>query len=224
MPWSHPGRAHARADPAHARDLGTPGTTGKKPRVPRRVLHAHLDDADVHADRHELRPAQGVLAAVGPLMTEVAGRGRRRRDRATRSPPEKYLREVTLPAIERGLAKAGASARTSRSSYPGYVVTRRDREGLEPTRAAASASRSLLTAPTPAYRPVLEMHGWGELQTRAERAVEAGPVGQDGRARQSTTSSEQSPWVGTPDEVVPKFKARFGGAWWTAPRSASSNT
>ena len=48
------------------------------------------------------------LAAVGPMMTEVAGEvadGVIIHAFTT----EKYLREVTLPAVERGLAKAGRS-------------------------------------------------------------------------------------------------------------------
>ena len=36
---------------------------------------------------------------------------------------EKYLREVTLPAVEKGLAKAGRSRDDFEVSYPGFIVT-----------------------------------------------------------------------------------------------------
>ena len=49
-------------------------------------------------------------------------------------------------------------------SYPGLVVTGVDEAGFE---AAAKAVRSQLAfyGSTPAYRPVLDLHGWGDLQT-----------------------------------------------------------
>ena len=44
MPWSHPARAHARVRARDARDLG--GVERRREaRLPRRVLHAHADDA-----------------------------------------------------------------------------------------------------------------------------------------------------------------------------------
>ena len=42
--------------------------------------------------------------------------------------------------------------------------------------------RSRFYGSTPAYRPVLDLHGWGELAGHAEHAVQAGRVGRDGRA------------------------------------------
>ena len=49
-------------------------------------------------------------------------------------------------------------------SYPGLVVTGEDEAGFA---AAAKAVKTQLAfyGSTPAYRPVLELHGWGDLQT-----------------------------------------------------------
>ena len=49
-------------------------------------------------------------------------------------------------------------------SYPGFVVTGTDDESTE---AAAKAVRQQIAfyGSTPAYRPVLELHGWGDLQS-----------------------------------------------------------
>lgn len=103
-----------------------------------------------------------LLAAVGPLMTEVAGEvgdGLLAHGFTT----ERYMREVTLPALQRGAAKAGKSRSDLQISYPGFVVTgASDKE----TEEAADAVRQQIAfyGSTPAYRPVLELHGWGDLQ------------------------------------------------------------
>jgi probable F420-dependent oxidoreductase len=102
------------------------------------------------------------LAAVGEMMTEVAGEvgdGMLAHGFTT----ERYLREVTVPALERGLAASGRVRSDVQISYPGLVVTGADEAGFA---AAAKAVKSQLAfyGSTPAYRPVLELHGWGDLQ------------------------------------------------------------
>jgi len=102
------------------------------------------------------------LAAVGERMTEVAGEvadGMLAHGFTT----ERYLREVTVPALERGLAIGGRVRADVQISYPGMVVTGADEAGFE---AATKAVRTQLAfyGSTPAYRPVLELHGWGDLQ------------------------------------------------------------
>ena len=103
------------------------------------------------------------IAAVGDKMTEVAGEvcdGILIHGFTT----ERYLREVTLPALDRGLAKAGRSRDDFEIKYPGFVVTGRDQNEVEK---AAQGTRQQIAfyGSTPAYRPVLELHGWGDLQT-----------------------------------------------------------
>ncbi|MFP6661910.1 MAG: TIGR03617 family F420-dependent LLM class oxidoreductase, partial [Myxococcota bacterium] len=63
-----------------------------------------------------------VLAAVGPKMTEVAGEvadGMLVHSFTT----GRYLRDVTIPAIERGLAKSGRKRSDFQVCYPVFVVT-----------------------------------------------------------------------------------------------------
>ncbi len=103
-----------------------------------------------------------LLAGVGEHMTEVAGEvadGFLVHGFTT----ERYLREVSLPALERGAAKAGKRRADLTVSYPGFVVTGPDEESM--VRAAKGAREQIaFYASTPAYRPVLELHGWGDLQ------------------------------------------------------------
>ena len=112
--------------------------------------------------------APGVrLAAVGPRMTEVAAEvadGMIAHGFTT----ARYLREVTLPAVERGLAKAGRAREDFDISAPVFTVAGVDEAAFTQAKARVLAQIGFY-ASTPAYRPVLELHGWGDLQSEARR-------------------------------------------------------
>jgi probable F420-dependent oxidoreductase len=112
------------------------------------------------------------LAAVGELMTEVAGEVA---DGLLVHPftTERYIREVTLPALARGLAKSGRDAEDFPISFSGLIATGDTDEGL------ADAVRSVrgqiaFYGSTPAYRGVLELHGWGDLQSELNTLSKSG--------------------------------------------------
>lgn len=103
------------------------------------------------------------LAAVGERMTEMCGEvadGLLAHAFTTR----RYLDEVTLPTLQRGLSRAGRSRADVAVACPVFLVTGTDEKSMA---AAAVATRKQIAfyASTPAYRPVLELHGWGDLQT-----------------------------------------------------------
>jgi probable F420-dependent oxidoreductase len=77
-----------------------------------------------------------MLAAVGPRMTEVAGEVA---DGMIIHPFSTlpYIEKVTLPAIDRGLAKAGRSRDDFELSYSCFVVTGRDEQDFAASRKAA---------------------------------------------------------------------------------------
>jgi len=111
------------------------------------------------------------LAAVGELMTEVAGEvadGLLAHGFTT----ARYMREVTLPALERGLARAGRTREGFEISYPAMMVTGTNDAEVQAATQAVKAQLAFY-ASTPAYRPVLDLHGWGdlfgELNTRSKR-------------------------------------------------------
>ncbi len=102
------------------------------------------------------------IAGVGDLMTQVVGEvadGFLCHGFTT----ERYLREVTVPALERGRKRAGLGLDGFQVSGLPFVVTGRTKEEFAAS-AAATKDQIAFYASTPVYRPVLELHGWGDLQ------------------------------------------------------------
>ncbi|CAN5786402.1 LLM class F420-dependent oxidoreductase [soil metagenome] len=112
------------------------------------------------------------IAAVGESMTQMCGEvadGLLAHAFTTR----RYLDEVTLPALQRGLSRAGRDRGSVTVSSPVFVVTGRD--DAEMMAAAATFRKQIaFYASTPAYRRVLDLHGWGELQPELRRLSLAG--------------------------------------------------
>jgi probable F420-dependent oxidoreductase len=148
------------------------------------------------------------LAAVGEKMTEVAGEvadGLLVHSFTT----ERYLKDVTIPAFERGLAKAGRKRDEVQVSYPCFVVTGDDEQEME---AAASGVRMQISfyGSTPAYRPVLELHGWGDLQTELNTLSKQGEWGTMAGLIDDDVLHAFAV-VAEPSEVVAKLKERVSG-------------
>ena len=149
-----------------------------------------------------------LLAAVGPLMTEVAGEvadGMIVHAFST----QKYLREVTLPALERGLARAGRSRDDVEVSFPGFLVTGNTEEEFSASRQAVCKQIAFYGS-TPAYAPVLGIHGWGDLQPELNQLSKEGKWDEMGGLI-TDDILEEFAIVGDIDEVVDKFRHRFGG-------------
>ena len=108
----------------------------------------------------------------GPRMTEVAGETA---DGFFAHPftSRKSLLENTLPALERGLAKSGRTRADLEIICATLVVTADGDEEYERVRLAARKQLAFYGS-TPAYRPTLDAHGWGELHTELNRMSKAG--------------------------------------------------
>ena len=76
---------------------------------------------------------------------------------------ERFMREVTLPAIERGLAKAGRSLSDFALDYAPILAMGRTDEALDKA-IHVVRGRIAFYGCTVAYKPVLDIHGWGDLQ------------------------------------------------------------
>ena len=162
MPWSHPA-PRMRELIAAMRAIWATWETGEKLEF-RGEFYTHtLMTPFFDPGKNPYGNPKILLAAVGELMTEVAGEvgdGLLVHGFST----ERYLREVSLPALEAGAAKAGKTRADLTVSYPGFVVTGANEEDVE---RATKAVREQIAfyGSTPAYRSVLELHGWGDLQT-----------------------------------------------------------
>lgn len=112
------------------------------------------------------------LAAVGEMMTEVAGEVA---DGLLVHPftTERYLREVTVPAVRRGLEKSGRSPSTFQISFSGLVATGGDDEQLEIAKDRVRGQIAFYGS-TPAYQGVLDLHGWAGLQSELNALARSG--------------------------------------------------
>jgi len=162
MPWSHPA-PRMRELILAIRAIWATWETGEKLDFRGEYYTHTLMTPFFVPGRNPYGNPKILLAAVGELMTEVAGEvgdGLLVHGFST----ERYIREVTLPALERGATKAGKKLSDLTVSYPGFVVTGATQEDVA---AASKAVREQIAfyGSTPAYRPVLELHGWGDLQS-----------------------------------------------------------
>jgi probable F420-dependent oxidoreductase len=148
-----------------------------------------------------------MLAGVGPLMTEVAGEVA---DGLLCHPfsTERYVREVTLPALERGRAKAGKTLAGFEIAGPSMIVAADSEEevaaGVESVKQQIAFYGS-----TPAYRGVLELHGWGGLHEQLNGMAQRGEWEQMAVAIDDEVLRTFA-IVGTPEEAVAEIAHRYG--------------
>ena len=152
-------------------------------------------------------PPKIFLAGVGELMTEVAGEvcdGFICHAFTT----ERYLREVTIPALARGRAKAGRTMEGFEIVGPSFVVTASTEEGLVK---AASGTRQQIAfyGSTPAYRNVLELHGWGGLQDELNTLSKQGKWVEMGGLIDDEVLNTFAV-VGEPEAIAPELGRRYG--------------
>jgi probable F420-dependent oxidoreductase len=153
-------------------------------------------------------PPKVFLAAVGEVMTEVCGEvadGMLAHGFTT----ERYLREVTVPALERGFAKTGRERDQFEISCPVFVVTGRTEEERE--RAAVGTRRQIaFYGSTPAYKPVLDLHGWGDLQPELNSLSKRGEWEKMGELIGDDVLDAFAV-VAPPDQVPARIRERFAG-------------
>jgi probable F420-dependent oxidoreductase len=112
------------------------------------------------------------LAGFGPAMTAVAGEVADGWIVHPLNSPD-YVRVVGLPALARGLARAGRARRDVEISCQTITMI-----GSTDTEVAAARMKAkgqiAFYGSTPAYRIMLEHHGWGHLQPELNRMSKQG--------------------------------------------------
>ncbi len=110
--------------------------------------------------RHEFGPPAVYLAGVGDGMTRLAGEvadGFLCHGFTT----ERWMRERTVPALAEGRRRAGKPMEGFTVKAAVFLATGTDAE-IE-AEVATIRSHLAFYASTPAYKPLLDLHGWGDL-------------------------------------------------------------
>ncbi len=153
-------------------------------------------------------PPRVFIAAVGPMMTEVAAdlcEGMLVHPLTTVD----YLRNHTLPIIEKGLAKRGLKRSDFELSYPVFIVSGQNEDEFTKNDRAIR-ERIAFYSSTPAYKRVLESHGWENLQPELNQMSKRGEwVAMGDLITDEMLNSFAV--VGEPDEIVPMIKERYTG-------------
>jgi probable F420-dependent oxidoreductase len=146
-----------------------------------------------------------LLGALGPQMTRTAAEVA---DGLLVMPfhSHRHFRERTLPAVAEGLARAG---RDSIPIFPQAIVAMGDTD--EALEHALRGVRTLLAfyGSTPAYRPVLEVEGWDDLQPELNALSKTGHVAAMLDLVDETVARTLAV-VGTPEECAAEIVRRFG--------------
>jgi len=137
------------------------------------------------------------LAGFGPRMVEIAGEvadGWIIHPLHTRD----YIREVALPALDRGLASSGRTHAACEISCQTITMVGQTDEQIAKARSDARAQIAFYSS-TPAYRVVLDHHGWGDVQPELNR------MSKEGKWLDMIDAIGVS---GRPSEIAAKLRAR----------------
>jgi probable F420-dependent oxidoreductase len=158
-------------------------------------------------ERHQWGPPPVYLAAVGERMTEVAGEvGDGYLFHAFTT--ARYLQEVSLPALAAGHARAGRSDPITVTG-PALVATGRTVAEVEQA-TRSTRERLAFYASTPAYRAVLDLHGWGHLQPELAAMAKRGEWQRMGRLVPDDLLHAMAV-VGPSDRVAEELHRRWAG-------------
>ncbi len=108
------------------------------------------------------------MGAVGPLMTALAGEVSDGMITHPTNTPPRYIKEVALPRLQKGLDKTGRRSKDVKLLLGTLVATGNDKQAVTEER---EKQRNLLAFlySTPAYWPSLELFGW---QDRGEKLLQ----------------------------------------------------
>ncbi len=154
-----------------------------------------------------------LTAGFGPAMTAVAGEvadGFLVHPLNTR----RSLLELTVPALDDGLARAGRpplAAPDSSFDLTAVTIVVTGRTGEELVRSREAVRQQLaFYGTTPAYRPVFDLHGRGDLHPVLKERARAGEWAAMAELIDDDFLHEVAV-VGEPHEIAPMIRARLDG-------------
>lgn len=207
MPWSHPAR-RMREFVAALRAIWSAWADGTKLNFEGDFYTHKIMTPMFTPEAHPHSAPRVFLAAVGEVMTEMCGEVA---DGHLGHPmvSQRYLTEVTMPALLRGLQRGGRDRAAFQVSCEVMVATGESDAELA---AATTAARKQIAfyGSTPAYRKVLELHGWGDLHTELNRRSKQGEWDAMGALIDDDMLAAFAV-VGPVDEVGAVLKSRCAG-------------
>jgi probable F420-dependent oxidoreductase len=152
-------------------------------------------------------PPPVLMGALGPVMTRTAAEFA---DGLLVMPFQsaRHFAERTIPAVGEGLRRSQRSSKEFQIIAQAMVAVGRDDKDLA---AAVGGVAALIAfyASTPAYRPVLEVEGWADIQPELNRLSKQGNF-TEMRGMITDSMVARIGIVGTPEQCAQQIAARFG--------------
>jgi probable F420-dependent oxidoreductase len=121
----------------------------------------------------------------------------------------KYLREVVLPQIEQGAKKVGRSRKDITIVTSAFVIMGDSQKEIDAMREKVRQQIAFY-ASTRTYKPVLDLHGWGEVCLRLSEKAAKGEW--ESMAQEITDDMlTEFAVTGSPEEVPGLLKAKYDG-------------
>jgi probable F420-dependent oxidoreductase len=171
MPWSHPAR-RMREFVTALQAIWSAWQDGTKLRFEGEFYTHKIMTPMFTPEPHPYPVPKIFLAAVGAAMTELCGEVA---DGHLGHPmvSKRYLTDVTMPRLLRGLVRSGRDRSDFEVSAEVMVATGTNDGELAAAQAAARKQIAFYGS-TPAYRKVLDVHGWGDLHEELNRLSKEG--------------------------------------------------
>lgn len=170
--------------------------------------YQHTLMTPVFTPHHHTQRIPTMIAAVGAKMTELGGElcdGLLLHGMTTTA----YLDQVTLPAVERGLAASGRNRDAVQLYVPLFLVMG-DTEAEIADAARKTREQIAFYASTPAYAKVLASVGYENLQPELRGLSREGRWSEMGDLIDERLFNEIA-LVGTPEQMPGLCRERFGG-------------
>jgi probable F420-dependent oxidoreductase len=156
---------------------------------------------------HDFGPPPVLLAGVGEAMTRLAGEvaaGFLCHAFST----ERWIKEQTIPALTEGRARTGRTLDGFTVKATVFLATGSAAE-IDEAKATIRAQLAFY-ASTPAYRPVLDLHGWGDVGDELTRLSKEG---QWERMSELIDDDMLDAFavVAPPDDVRERVRTRYDG-------------
>ncbi|MBV9863035.1 MAG: TIGR03617 family F420-dependent LLM class oxidoreductase [Alphaproteobacteria bacterium] len=207
VPWSAPA-PRMREYVQVLRAIWDCWKTGEKPAYEGQHYRFTLMTPNFTPEPIAAPPPAVMIAAVGPAMLKVAAEecdGVKLHGFCTR----KYLTDEIMPRVEAGLAKAGRPRDRYEISGGGFLATGID-DAAVARRFEWVRQRVAFYGSTPAYYPVLAVHGLEDLGHKLNALVRQGKWGDMAREVPDDVAHLFAA-VGRHDEIVAAIERRFGG-------------